>query len=215
MPMPRRSIASSHPPSTWRGSSLVHQRILVQSMEPRGATASYDPADDSYFLRCCSQSARALRDGLAPILGVPNPRLRVVTEDVGGAFGLKTGPYPEYLAILVAARKIGRPVHWMSNRAEAFLSDNHARDAYSDVELALDERGKFLALRIRHLGSMGAYHRRGRRQHPDREPDALPARHVRHPAASTSPCAACSPTPRPPRPIAAPGVRRRTSSSSA
>ena len=137
--------------------SLVHQRILVQSMEPRGATASYDPADDSYFLRCCSQSARALRDGLAPILGVPNPRLRVVTEDVGGAFGLKTGPYPEYLAILVAARKIGRPVHWMSNRAEAFLSDNHARDAYSDVELALDERGKFLALRVRHLGSMGAF----------------------------------------------------------
>jgi len=137
--------------------SLVHQRILVQSMEPRGATASYDPADDSYFLRCCSQSARALRDGLAPILGVPNPRLRVVTEDVGGAFGLKTGPYPEYLAILVAARKIGRPVHWMSNRAEAFLSDNHARDAYSDVELALDERGKFQALRVRHLGSMGAF----------------------------------------------------------
>jgi aerobic carbon-monoxide dehydrogenase large subunit len=123
--------------------SLVHQ--------------SYDPANESYLLRCCSQSARALRDGLAPILGVPNQRLRVVTEDVGGAFGLKTGPYPEYLAILVAARKLGRPVHWMSNRAEAFLSDNHARDAYSDVELALDERGKFLALRVRHLGNMGAY----------------------------------------------------------
>ncbi|HEY6996120.1 MAG TPA: xanthine dehydrogenase family protein molybdopterin-binding subunit [Xanthobacteraceae bacterium] len=137
--------------------ALVHQRILVQSMEPRGATASYDPANDSYYLRCCSQSARALRDGLAPILGVAKERLRVVTEDVGGAFGLKTGPYPEYLAILVATRKIGRPVHWMSNRAEAFLSDNHARDAYSDVELALDERGKFLALRVRHLGNMGAY----------------------------------------------------------
>jgi aerobic carbon-monoxide dehydrogenase large subunit len=137
--------------------AVVHQRILVQSMEPRGATASYDSANDSYYLRCCSQSARALRDGLAPILGVPNQRLRVVTEDVGGAFGLKTGPYPEYLAILLAARKIGRPVHWMSNRAEAFLSDNHARDAFSDVELALDERGKFLALRVRHLGNMGAY----------------------------------------------------------
>src|SRR6516162_2789892 len=137
--------------------AVVHQRIMVQSMEPRGATASYDPANDSYYLRCCSQSARALRDGLAPILGVPNQRLRVVTEDVGGAFGLKTGPYPEYLAILVAARKIGRPVHWMSNRAEAFLSDNHARDAFSDVELALDERGKFLGLRVRHLGTMGAY----------------------------------------------------------
>jgi carbon-monoxide dehydrogenase large subunit len=137
--------------------SLVHQRIMVHSMEPRGATASYDKASDSYALRCCSQSARALRDGMAPILGVPNAKLRVTTEDVGGAFGLKTGPYPEYLAILVAARKLGRPVFWMSNRAEAFLSDNHARDAYSDVELALDERGKFLALRVRHLGNMGAY----------------------------------------------------------
>ena len=65
-----------------------------QTVQPRGATASYDAANDSYFLRCCSQSARALRDGLAPILGVPNQRLRVITEDVGGAFGLKTGPYP-------------------------------------------------------------------------------------------------------------------------
>jgi aerobic carbon-monoxide dehydrogenase large subunit len=137
--------------------AVAHQRIMVQSMEPRGASASYDAANDSYFLRCCSQSARALRDGLAPILGVPAQRLRVVTEDVGGAFGLKTGPYPEYLAILAAARKLGRPVHWMSNRAEAFLSDNHARDAFSEVELALDERGKFLALRVRHLGNMGAY----------------------------------------------------------
>src|SRR6266478_1878026 len=136
--------------------ALLHQRIMVQSMEPRGATASYDPANDSYFLRCGSQSARTLRDGLAPILGVPAQRLRVVTEDVGGAFGLKTGPYPEYLAILVAARKISRPVHWMSNRAEAFLSDNHARDAFSEVELALDERGKFLALRVRHLAYIGA-----------------------------------------------------------
>src|SRR5215475_9341906 len=137
--------------------AVVHQRIMVHSMEPRGATATYDAGNDSYYLRCCSQSARALRDGMAPILGVPKERLRVVTEDVGGAFGLKTGPYPEYLALLVAARKIGRPVHWMSNRAEAFLSDNHARDAFSDVELALDEKGKFLALRVRHLGNMGAY----------------------------------------------------------
>ena len=111
--------------------SVVHQRIMVASMEPRGATATYDAASDSYLLHCCSQSARALRDGLAPILGVPNARLRVITEDVGGAFGLKTGPYPEYVAVLVAARKLGRPVHWMSNRSEAFLSDNHARDAFS------------------------------------------------------------------------------------
>ena len=136
---------------------VLHQRIVVASMEPRGATATYDPASDSYTLDACSQSARALRDGLAPILGVPNPRLRVTTEDVGGAFGLKTGPYSEYLAILVASRTIGRPVHWMSTRSESFLSDNHARDGISEAELALDERGKFLALRIRHFANMGAF----------------------------------------------------------
>jgi carbon-monoxide dehydrogenase large subunit len=137
--------------------SVVHQRIMVASMEPRGATARYDASNDSYFLRCCSQSARALRDGMAAVLGIPNERLHVVTEDVGGAFGLKTGPYPEYVALLVAARKIGRPVHWMSTRAEAFLSDNHARDTNDSAELALDGRGKFLALRIRHIANMGAY----------------------------------------------------------
>ncbi len=137
--------------------SLVHQRLVVASMEPRGATATYDAANDSYLLRCCSQGARALRDGLAQIMGVPNAKLRVTTEEVGGAFGLKTGPYPEYIAILVGSKIVGRPVYWMSGRSEAFLSDNQARDAYSDVELALDERGKFLALRIRHLGALGAY----------------------------------------------------------
>jgi carbon-monoxide dehydrogenase large subunit len=137
--------------------TVTHQRIVVASMEPRGATASYDPATDSYSLYACSQSARALRDGVAPILGVPNQRLRVTTDDVGGAFGLKTGPYSEYLAILVAARMLGRPVHWMSTRSESFLSDNHARDGISEAELALDERGRFIALRVRHLANMGAY----------------------------------------------------------
>jgi carbon-monoxide dehydrogenase large subunit len=136
---------------------VLHQRIVVASMEPRGATASYDAASDSYELYACSQSARALRDGVAPILGVEKERLRVTTDDVGGAFGLKTGPYSEYLAILVAARMTGRPVHWMSTRSESFLSDNHARDGVSEAELALDEKGKFLALRVRHLANMGAF----------------------------------------------------------
>jgi aerobic carbon-monoxide dehydrogenase large subunit len=136
---------------------VVHQRIVVASMEPRGATASYDGASDTYTLYACSQSARALRDGVAPILGVEKERLRVTTDDVGGAFGLKTGPYAEYLAILVAARLTGRPVHWMSTRSESFLSDNHARDGISAAELALDEKGKFLALRVRHLANMGAF----------------------------------------------------------
>jgi len=137
--------------------SVVHQRLVVASMETRGATGVYDKADDSYTLRACSQSADALRGQAASIMGVPNDKLRVITEDVGGAFGMKTTVYPEYVAVMVAARKVGRPVHWQSTRSEAFMSDAQARDAVSRVELALDDKGKFLALRVRHLCNQGAY----------------------------------------------------------
>jgi carbon-monoxide dehydrogenase large subunit len=87
----------------------------------------------------------------------PKERLRVITEDVGGAFGLKSGAYPEYLTAMVGARLTGRPVHWMSSRSEAFLTDNQGRDTFTEAELALDAKGRFLALRIRHLANMGAY----------------------------------------------------------
>jgi carbon-monoxide dehydrogenase large subunit len=135
----------------------LNQRLAVASMEPRGATASYDAATDAYLLRSCSQSAGTLRDNILAIMNWPKEKLRVISEDVGGAFGLKTSAYPEYIALLVAAKKLGRPVHWMCGRSEAFLSDNQARDIFSEVELALDENGKFLALRIRSIGNMGAY----------------------------------------------------------
>ncbi|HEY2228252.1 MAG TPA: xanthine dehydrogenase family protein molybdopterin-binding subunit [Xanthobacteraceae bacterium] len=134
-----------------------NQRLIVATMEPRGATAIYDPASDVTTLRTCSQSAGALRDNVLAIMDWPKQRLRVITEDVGGAFGLKSGAYPEYLAIMVAARMIGRPVHWMSSRSEAFLTDNQGRDTVTQAELALDPKGRFLALRIRHLANMGAY----------------------------------------------------------
>ncbi|MFY9762579.1 MAG: xanthine dehydrogenase family protein molybdopterin-binding subunit [Xanthobacteraceae bacterium] len=137
--------------------SEMNQRLCVASMEPRGATASYDAARDAYTLRTCSQSAGTMRDNILGIMNWPKEKLRVITEDVGGAFGLKTSAYPEYMALLMAAKKLGRPVHWMSGRSEAFLSDNQARDIHSEVELALDEKGKFLALRIRSVGNMGAY----------------------------------------------------------
>jgi len=98
-----------------------------------------------------------MRDPIATIMQIPKERVRVLTDDVGGAFGLKTGPYPEYIAQMVGAKKLGRPIHWMSGRSEAFLSDNQARDIYSEAELALDEKGRFLALRIRNTGNLGAY----------------------------------------------------------
>jgi carbon-monoxide dehydrogenase large subunit len=137
--------------------AVMNQRMAVASMEPRGATASYDAAADRYTLRVCSQGTTAMRDPVAAIMQLPNERVRILTDDVGGAFGLKTGPYPEYIAQMVAARKLGRPIHWMSGRSEAFLSDNQARDIYSEAELAVDENGRFLALRIRNTGNLGAY----------------------------------------------------------
>jgi aerobic carbon-monoxide dehydrogenase large subunit len=136
---------------------VIHQRMVVASMETRGATGQYDAASDSYTLRACSQSADGMRGQAASIMGIPNEKLRVITQDVGGAFGMKTTCYPEYIAVMVAARKVGRPVHWQSTRSEAFVSDAQARDAVTEVELALDDKGKFLALKVRHLCNQGAY----------------------------------------------------------
>jgi carbon-monoxide dehydrogenase large subunit len=137
--------------------SVVNQRMVVASMETRGSTAVYDKANDSYTLHVCSQSADSLRSLVAAVMGLPPEKLRVITEDVGGAFGMKTPPYPEYPALLVASRQLGRPVHWQSTRSEAFLTDTQARDTVTEAELALDEKGKFLALRVRHLCNQGAY----------------------------------------------------------
>ncbi|HXY90607.1 MAG TPA: molybdopterin cofactor-binding domain-containing protein, partial [Xanthobacteraceae bacterium] len=137
--------------------SLSNQRIAVASMETRGGTARFDPQSGVYTLRTCSQGVGAIREGLAAIMKLERGKIRVLTDDVGGGFGLKTSVYPELPVLLIAAKKIGRPVHWMSGRSESFISDNHARDTYSDAELALDENGKFLALRVRHLAAMGAF----------------------------------------------------------
>jgi carbon-monoxide dehydrogenase large subunit len=137
--------------------AVMNQRMTTNAMEPRGATASYDAATDVHTMRTCSQGTTAMRENIMAIMGVPKERVRVITEDVGGAFGLKTGPYPENIAIMVGAKKLGRPIHWMSTRSEGFLSDNQARDIYTEVELALDEKGKFLALRVRNIGNLGAY----------------------------------------------------------
>jgi carbon-monoxide dehydrogenase large subunit len=137
--------------------AVMNQRMVINTMEPRGATASYDPATDTYTMRACSQSAGTLRESALSVMNLPKEKLRIITEDVGGAFGLKTNAYPENIALLVGAKKFGRPIHWMSTRSEAFLSDNQARDIFSEAELALDDKGRFLALRIRNTSNVGAY----------------------------------------------------------
>jgi carbon-monoxide dehydrogenase large subunit len=137
--------------------SVVNQRLVVASMEPRGATARYDAATDSYTLRSCSQGAGPQRDQIVAATGIPREKLRVITEDVGGAFGMKTAVYPEYPSLLVAAKLTRRPVAWMATRSESFLSDQQARDTVTEAELAIDPKGKFLALRVKHIASMGAF----------------------------------------------------------
>jgi carbon-monoxide dehydrogenase large subunit len=137
--------------------SVVNQRLVVASMESRGATARYDADKDLYTLRGCSQGAYPQREQLIAVMGIPREKVRIVTEDVGGAFGLKTPVYPEYPALLVAAKLTGRPVAWMATRSESFLSDQQARDTVTDAELAIDAKGKFLALRVKHVAAMGAF----------------------------------------------------------
>jgi aerobic carbon-monoxide dehydrogenase large subunit len=137
--------------------AVRNQRLVVASMEPRGITAIYDEAADRFALRTCSQSAISVRENVLGIMNWPKERLHVITEDVGGAFGLKTAAYPDTIAVMIGAKLTGRPVHWMATRSESFLSDGQARDTFTEAELALDDKGRFLALRVRHLGNMGAY----------------------------------------------------------
>ena len=134
-----------------------NQRLAGVTLEPRGATAFYEPASDHYTLHCPCQGTGVLAAGVAAIMGIAPDKLRVLADDVGGAFGLKTPPYPEYPALLVAAKKVGRPVHWMATRAESFLSDHQARDQYCEATLALDTDGKFLALKVEAITNLGAY----------------------------------------------------------
>jgi carbon-monoxide dehydrogenase large subunit len=136
---------------------LVNQRIVMAPMEPRGALARHEADSGRFVLSCASQSAFVLRQNLARCMDLPPERIRVVSGDVGGAFGMRATGYPEYPALLVAARQTGRPVRWLASRSEGFLSDNQARDTVIEAALALDKDGRFLALDIDVLANMGAY----------------------------------------------------------
>ena len=136
---------------------LVNQRLVAAALEPRTATASYDAARKRFTLRCPSQSVAAMRGQVADAMNIKPEELHVITEDVGGAFGMKGWAHPEYVAMLHAARALGKPVHWVSTRSEAFLSDVQGRDSFWTVELALNGRGRFLALNVDCIGNLGAY----------------------------------------------------------
>ena len=116
---------------------IVNNRIVVCAMEPRSALAQYDAAQDRYTLHSCSQGVFGLRRLLAGLLNFKPEQLRVLTGNVGGSFGMKPAPYPEYACLIYAAKALGRPVKWTDERSDSFLSDQHGRDHDFDAELAL------------------------------------------------------------------------------
>jgi len=136
---------------------LVNNRLVVASMEPRGAVGQYDPGSGGFTLWTSNQGAHVLRDAMAGVLGATRADVRVITPDVGGGFGMKAFPYPEQALVLWAARKVGRPVRWTAERGEAFLSDTQGRDHVTEVALALDGEGRFLALKAETVANLGAY----------------------------------------------------------
>jgi carbon-monoxide dehydrogenase large subunit len=138
--------------------SIVNNRVVVMPLEPRAAVAEYDAGSGRYTLHTGCQGVFGMQQGLAKaILKVEPGKVRVLTGDVGGSFGMKAPPYPEYVALLHAARQLGRPVRWCDERVESFLSDQHGRGSLYDCALALDKEGNFLAVRVDGLGDMGAY----------------------------------------------------------
>ena len=134
-----------------------NNRMWAAPIETRSAIGHYDTEHDTYRLDTQSQGVHIMRTLVAASLGIDEDRLRVVTPEVGGSFGMKLVSYPEQSAVLVAARVLGAPVRWVSTRAEALLTDTHARGHHSVAELALDEEGRILALRCATHGDMGAY----------------------------------------------------------
>ena len=136
---------------------LINNRIVPNSMETRGAIASYDKESNKYELRCSSQGVHSIRDRVSELLNIQAKDLRVITTDVGGGFGMKLFNYPEYICSLFASKKVGRPVKWISERTEAFLSDTHGRDHLTKAKMALDKNGIFLGVKINTTANLGAY----------------------------------------------------------
>ncbi len=138
--------------------SLVNNRLIGNPMEPRAAIAEYNPGTGHYTLWTTSQFPHVVRLLMGVfVLKIPQQKLRIVAPDVGGGFGVKQFHYGEEAVITWAAAKVGRPIKWVAERSEGFVSDRHGRDHVTEAELALDENGKFLAMKVATLANMGGY----------------------------------------------------------
>ncbi len=136
---------------------LVNNRVVVNALEPRAALASFDPESGMVTLTAGNQGIFRLRGQIAEALGIEQDKVRLVCPDVGGGFGMKIFLFPEMVATLFATMQLGRPVKWTADRVESFLSDTQGRDHVTTAELAMDEEGHFLGLRVETLANMGAY----------------------------------------------------------
>jgi carbon-monoxide dehydrogenase large subunit len=134
---------------------IVNSRIVVCAMEPRSALAEWDAAEGRFVFRVGCQGVFGMKNNLSKIMGVEADKLRVLTGNVGGSFGMK-GVYPEYVCALHAAKALGRPVKWTDERSDSFLSDSQGRSHEHVQELALDAEGNFLAIRVTGFGNIGA-----------------------------------------------------------
>ena len=137
---------------------LVQNRVAASPMEPRGAIGVYDASSDHYTLYTSTQGPSTIRDRIASaLLKIPPQKLRVVSQDVGGGFGMKATVVAEQALVLIAAKRFGRPVKWTGERLEAFLADGHGRDVKMRGELALDKDARILGLKLESRANMGAY----------------------------------------------------------
>ena len=133
------------------------QRIVNAQMEPRAAIGAYDEANDTVTALACSQGANRLKTNVADSLAVAPDKVRAITPDVGGGFGLRNNPQSEAILVAFAARALKRPVKWLGDRAECFLGDFQGRDLFTHARLALDRDGRILAMSVDHMGGLGAY----------------------------------------------------------
>ncbi len=134
---------------------LVHNRLAPSPIEPRAALGQHEGG--RHVLRTSTQGANLFQRVIAPVLGIDQDSLRIVTADVGGSFGMKEFIYPEHILVLFAAERLRRPVKWTGDRSEAFQSDLHGRDVMSHAEIAFDADGRATAMRVHNRANMGGY----------------------------------------------------------
>lgn len=136
---------------------VASQRMVGNPMEPKSCLVAYDTTNGTYDVYASGQGTQVLRAGLASVTGIAPEKIRVHPLDVGGGFGVRVDAYPEYAALMLAARTLKRPVKWVGSRSETFVSDHHGRDVKLVGHLALDKEGNFLGLRLEWFVNLGAY----------------------------------------------------------